>query len=124
MKLVLAIAAGGAAGAVFRFWVATAVYAALGRGFPWGTLAVNVLGSFAIGSLSVLLVERSALGPEWRAALLVGFLGAFTTFSTFSLETLNLIEQGSHWRALANTLASVVACVAAAWIGLIVGRQL
>lgn len=124
MKQVLAIAAGGAAGALCRYWMSNAVYALLGRSFPWGTLSVNVLGSLLIGLLSVLLLERSALGPEWRAAVLIGFLGAFTTFSTFSLETLNLIEQGAHLRALVNTLASVTACVAAAWLGVMVARQL
>ena len=124
MNQLIAIAAGGALGAVFRFWASTAVYALLGRGFPYGTLVVNLVGSFLMGLLSVLLIERLSSAPEWRAAILVGFLGAFTTFSTFSMETLNLIEQGAHLRAGLNMFLSVVLCVSAAWVGLVLGRQL
>lgn len=121
---VIAIALGGAGGAVLRYWTATAVYSVLGRGFPWGTLVVNVLGSFVMGFLSIVLIERMSLGPEWRAAILVGFLGAFTTFSTFSMETLNLLEEGAVIRALLNMFVSVLLCVAAAGVGVIIGRQL
>ncbi|HHJ19756.1 MAG TPA: fluoride efflux transporter CrcB [Gammaproteobacteria bacterium] len=121
---VIAIALGGAGGAVLRFWTSTAVYSMLGRDFPWGTLVVNVLGSLLMGFLSVMLVERMTVGPEWRAAILVGFLGAFTTFSTFSLETLNLLEAGALFRALLNIGSSVLLCVTAAGMGLLIGRQL
>ncbi len=120
----LAIAAGGALGALMRFWVSTAVYGWLGRGFPWGTLAVNVLGSLVMGVLYILLLERLTTGPEVRALLLIGFLGAFTTFSTFSIETFNLIEQAEIGKALLNMAVSVFACVLAAWAGVILGRQL
>jgi CrcB protein len=120
----LAIAAGGAIGALLRFWVSSGVYAWSGRGFPYGTLAVNVLGSLVMGFLFIVLVERSALGAEWRAFLLVGLLGAFTTFSTFSLETLNLIEQAAYAKALLNTLLSVVLCIFAAFAGVMIARQL
>jgi CrcB protein len=120
----LAIALGGAAGALMRYWVSTAVYAWLGRGFPWGTLAVNVAGSLAMGVLYILLLERLTTGPEIRAFLLIGFLGAFTTFSTFSIETFNLIEQAETGKALLNMGVSVFVCVLAAWAGVILGRQL
>ncbi|MCF6355903.1 MAG: fluoride efflux transporter CrcB [Candidatus Polarisedimenticolaceae bacterium] len=124
MTQILAIAVGGAIGAVMRYWVSTGVYDLLGRGFPYGTLVVNVVGSLLMGLLYVLLLERMALSPELRAALLIGVLGAFTTFSTFSIETLNLIEQADFVKAGLNVLISVVACVGAAWVGLIIGRQM
>jgi CrcB protein len=124
MTQTLAIAVGGALGALGRHWVANGVYALLGRGFPYGTLVVNLLGSLAMGWLYVLFVERLNVAPEWRGAIMVGFLGAFTTFSTFSLETLALFEQGDHWKAGLNIVLSVVACIAAAWVGIVLGRTL
>jgi len=120
----LSIAAGGAAGALLRFWVSTGVYALLGRGFPYGTLAVNVIGSLLMGFLYVFFLERMTVSPEIRAAILIGLLGAFTTFSTFSIETLNLIEQANYMKAVLNMLISVAACLFAAWLGLTVGRQI
>lgn len=124
MLQILAIAGGGALGAVARFGVSTGVYRWLGRDFPWGTLAVNLLGSFAMGLLFVLLLERGLFAPEARSAVLVGFLGAFTTFSTFSLETLSLVEQGETLRALLNIAASVLLCLLACWVGILTARLL
>ena len=124
MLQTFAIAAGGAAGALLRFWASNGVHALLGRGFPYGTLSVNVIGSLAMGFLYVMFMERMTIEPEVRAALLVGLLGAFTTFSTFSIETLNLIEQTEYTKALLNVVLSVVGCVIAAWIGLKIGRQI
>lgn len=124
MLQMLAIAGGGAIGALSRYWVSTGVYGLLGREFPWGTLAVNVLGSFAMGLLYILMLERSVMTPELRAAVLVGFLGSFTTFSTFSLETLTLVQQGEMPRALLNIAASVLVCLLACWIGIVAGRAL
>ncbi len=111
-------------GALMRYWVSVGVHGVLGRGFPYGTLAVNVLGSALIGVLSVLFLERLVVGPQWRAALLVGFLGAFTTFSTFSYETLMLVEQGLWLRAATNVGANVLLCLLAVWIGASLGRLL
>ncbi|MES9900130.1 MAG: fluoride efflux transporter CrcB [Sedimenticola sp.] len=124
MSQVLFIAAGGAAGALMRFWVSNGVYILLGRGFPYGTLAVNVLGSLVMGLLFTLFLERMTVSPEMRGALLIGFLGAFTTFSTFSIETLSLIEQAEYMKAGLNMVISVIACIAACWVGLLIGRQL
>jgi len=120
----LAIAAGGAIGSVLRFLVSTGVHAVGGRAFPYGTLVVNVVGSLLMGLLFVLLVERLAGATFWRAGLLIGALGGFTTFSAFSIESFNLIEQGELIKAGTNIVASVVACIGATWLGVMVGRQL
>jgi CrcB protein len=124
MMQALAIAGGGAVGALLRFWMSGWAYSLFGRGFPYGTLFINVLGSLFMGLLFVLLVERSAAAPEWRALLMVGLLGSFTTFSTFSLETLNLLEGGEFGKALLNILLSVLLCLLAAWGGVVAGRQI
>ena len=124
MKALLFLAVGGAIGAVLRYGASISVYSVLGRGFPYGTLFVNVSGSLLMGVLSVLMLERFDLGPEWRVAVLVGVLGSFTTFSTFSFETLSLLEQGDMMRALANMVLSVVLCLLAVWFGVLLGRQL
>ena len=118
----LAIAGGGAIGALLRFWMSTGIHHLLGRGFPYGTLVVNVVGSLLMGFLYIMLIEKLSLGPVWRAALLVGLLGAFTTFSTFSIETLNLMEEGELIKALLNVVLSVVLCLFAAWVGVLAGR--
>lgn len=124
MHQLIAIAGGGALGAVLRFGVSNGVYRLLGRDFPYGTLAVNVIGSLLMGFLFVMLVERMAVSAEWRLALLVGLLGAFTTFSTFSFETLALFNEGALLKAFINIMLSVMLCLTATWLGMILGRQL
>ena len=118
MKQLLAIAAGGALGAVMRWYVAAWIQRLSGSAFPWGTLTVNVLGSFLLGFLFVWLLERVTVGEITRLAITVGFLGAFTTFSTFSVETARLLETGSFTMALVNVLAQVLICVCVAWVGM------
>ena len=124
MSQTLAIAAGGAIGALLRYWTSTTVHNRLGTGFPYGTLTVNVMGSLLMGFLYIWLIERLAAGSALRAFLLIGILGAFTTFSTFSMETLNLLESGQPGKALANVLASVIVCITAAGLGVLAARQL
>ena len=124
MLQLCAIAVGGAVGAILRFAMSNGVYKLFGRDFPFGTLAVNVLGSLLIGVLFILLIEKLAVAAEWRAGLLVGLLGAFTTFSTFSLETFTLMENGAFIKAGLNVFLSVVLCLAATWLGISLGRQL
>ncbi|MBF0138300.1 MAG: fluoride efflux transporter CrcB [Magnetococcus sp. DMHC-1] len=124
MKMVLMIAGGGALGSVARYLVSSWVYQWLGRQFPWGTLVVNVGGSFLMGFLLHFLSEHLPVSPEWRAAALVGFLGGLTTFSTFSSETLELLKNGFVTSALLNALVSVTLCVGAVWVGLWVSRSI
>jgi len=124
MTQTIAIAAGGALGALLRYWTSTAMHSRLGSTFPYGTLTVNIVGSLLMGFLYIWLTERLASGPAVRAFLLIGLLGAFTTFSTFSMETLNLVESGHPGKALANVLISVTVCFAAASAGVFAARQL
>ena len=125
MNQLISIALGGACGAVVRFLMSSGLYQWLGRGFPYGTVAVNVVGSFLIGLLTeALILQRIAIAVEYRAAILVGFIGAFTTFSTFSLETIYLLEAGSFIKAGLNILVSVLGCLLAVWVGLLLGRSL
>ena len=124
MTQLVAIAAGGAIGALLRYWLSTAVQGRTVSVFPYGTLTVNVVGSLLIGFLYILLIERLAVGPAVRAFMLIGVLGAFTTFSTFSMETLNLMESGHLGKALVNMLVSVIVCVGAAGLGVLAARQL
>ncbi len=124
MGQVLAIGIGGAIGSLLRFWMSTWVHTFAGRGFPYGTLAVNVLGCLVMGALFVLFTERLSDNTVLRAGVLIGVLGGFTTFSSFSIETFNLIAGGDWLKALLNVFASLVLCLSATWIGVILGRQL
>ena len=119
----LFIASGGALGAVFRYLVSNGVHTFLSRGFPFGTLTVNVVGSFIMGVCYVWLIERLSLSSEWRAFIIVGLLGAFTTFSTFSIETLELLLSNHFAKALLNIVASVFLCILGSWLGVILARQ-
>lgn len=112
----LVIGLGGAAGALSRYWAIGWVQALAGIGFPWGTLAVNVVGSLALGFMLVWL-QSLAPAPAVRDLIAVGFLGSFTTFSTFSWETLALIREGSWARAGGYALGSVFVCVVACALG-------
>lgn len=122
MTNILAIAAGGAFGALMRYWVSVSAARWLGVGFPYGTLLCNVLGSFLMGISFVLLIDRLDVPIAARALITVGALGAFTTFSTFSIETLNLVEDGEVLKAVSNVGASVVLCLAGCWAGVVLGR--
>ena len=124
MIKVLAIATGGALGAILRFAISNATHMFLGRGFPYGTLMVNIIGCLGMGILYVVFLERLTLGPEWRAAMQIGLLGALTTFSTFSMETLLLIQGGEAQKAVLNIFLSVFLCLAATWAGMLMGRQI
>lgn len=119
----MAIALGGALGASARFAMSHQVYQWFGREFAWGTLSVNVIGSFVMGFIAVLLVDKFDVSTEWRAFIMVGFLGAFTTFSTFSYETMQYIQVGEVSKAMLNIVVSVVVCLLAIWLGMLTGKQ-
>ena len=123
MKYLVFIALGGAGGAVGRYLLSNRVHSLREGHWPMGTLLVNILGSTAIGVVFVLL-EKSHIHPDWRGVLVVGFLGAFTTFSTFSLETISLWESGHAVHALGYMLTSAVACVLAAGAAIAVTRAM
>lgn len=124
MQTLLYIAAGGALGAILRYAVTNGVHALIGRGFPYGTLTVNVLGSLLMGLMYIIFIERVSNNLGLRVMIITGFLGAFTTFSTFSIETFNLLENGEAFKALFNILISVVLCLLAAWVGVVIGREI
>lgn len=113
----LAVAFGGALGAVIRYWVSLAL-PTVGEGFPWATLAVNVAGSALMGLFYILLVQKGIIGLQWRPFLMVGLLGALTTFSTFALDAVLLWQQGQGLQALLYVLASVITCIVAVAISL------
>jgi CrcB protein len=113
------IAVGGALGSVARYWMTNLVAAWTGPSFPWGTIAINVIGSFVIGLVAygTAPVGRMPISFGVRAFLLVGICGGYTTFSSFSLQTLELMRAGHWFEASANVLLSVALCLAAVWAG-------
>jgi CrcB protein len=115
----LAVAVGGAIGSVARFWMTGAMAALTGPRYPWGTLFINVLGSFVIGLAAGLTLVPGRFGwhPDVRVFLMAGVCGGFTTFSAFSLQTLELLQTGATGAAFAYVLASVVLCVVFTWAG-------
>jgi fluoride exporter len=123
LPLVL-LAAGGAVGAVTRYLVDTAVSERLGGAFPWGTFVINATGSFVLGLLFALAIERSVLPVSIRGPVLIGFLGAYTTFSTLMLESWRLAEDGAVMLAFANVAGSALIGLVAVFAGLAIGRAL
>ena len=124
MLHLLLVAAGGATGSVMRYLVGQWSIRLLGPSYPWGTLIVNVLGSFAIGLLAELVARKLNASPEMRLLLVTGFLGGFTTFSAFSLDALVLFERGATGAAVAYILGSVGISLAAGMGGLALGRSM
>jgi CrcB protein len=118
------VALGGALGSALRYLVATAALAWLGPAFPWGTLAVNLAGSFLIGLVQQLATEGLLLGEDARLFLTAGVLGGLTTYSAFSYETVRLLETGAWWPAWLNVLLTTAACLTLCFLGLTTGRLL
>jgi len=121
-RKLLLIAFAGAAGTLARFWLSGAVYRLLGPDFPWGTWAVNVLGCLLFGLVWVLSEERFVISGETRLIVLVGFMGAFTTFSTYVFESAQLASGGEWLRMWLNLLGQNVAGFAAFLLGVLLGR--
>ncbi len=115
---------GGLFGSLARYWLAGAVQAWTEAGFPFGTLTVNVSGSFIVGLVMVLSLERGLLNAEMRLLLATGMCGGFTTMSTFSYETMALLRDGEVMLALGNVGVTIVVCFFAVWLGTLIGRLL
>jgi CrcB protein len=124
VKIYLLVMAGGALGSAARFWLSTAVADKIGESFPLGTLVVNVTGSFIIGVVYGVTGPNSPLlvAPEWRIFLMMGVLGGFTTFSSFSLNTLTLLQNGQWFLAGLNAVLSVFLCLVGAWFGYVLAN--
>ncbi|MBR9866337.1 fluoride efflux transporter CrcB [uncultured Amphritea sp.] len=118
MLHLFSVAAGGAAGALARYWVSAYLVNNAQFRLPYGTMLCNVLGSFLMGVFFVLIMEKARINPEFRPVLMVGFLGAFTTFSTFSLEAVTMLQEGHIMSAAIYILMSVVLCMVALYSGL------
>jgi CrcB protein len=115
---------GGALGSIARYVVGLVVYERMGTRFPYGTFVINISGCFVIGLVLTVLDDRLGLSPAWREALAIGFVGAFTTFSTFEYETLRAVQHGNAATALTYVASSVVLGFVAVWAGATVGRVL
>lgn len=124
MTTVFAIAVCGALGCLARYWLSGWVYEVAGRAFPWGTLAVNVVGAYLIGLIMEFALRSTLISPTLRVGLTIGLLGGLTTFSTFSYETFRLLEDGEFFTAAVNVTASVLLCLAFTWLGIYSARHL
>ena len=113
---------GGGIGATFRYWLQGAVYRFMGTEFPYGTLLVNVLGCLAIGLFMAIFEERFAVNPALRLFLTIGILGGFTTYSSFSYETISMLREGSYLSGTANVVYTTLNCLGATWVGGVIGK--
>jgi fluoride exporter len=119
----LVVVIGGGAGALARYVAASAIMTRFGGKFPLGTLVINVTGSFLIGFLMTMLTERFNLDPVWRLLLVVGFLGGYTTFSSFEWETYTAVREGALWNGMLNVVSSVMLGYVAVWLGVFLARR-
>ena len=121
---ILVVFLGGGLGATLRYGLSGSVYRFVGADFPYGTMLVNAVGSFLIGFLMTFFEDRFVVQPALRVFLTVGVLGGFTTFSTFSYETVMLMKEAAYLQATANILSTVLICLGGCWTGSIIGRTL
>ncbi|MGA2186023.1 MAG: fluoride efflux transporter CrcB [Bryobacteraceae bacterium] len=119
----LVVLAGGGVGSLARYVASTAIMQRFGGAFPLGTFVINITGSFLIGLLMTLFTERLDWSPTWRLLLVTGFLGGYTTFSSFEYESLQALRQGAKWMGLFNLVGSVVAGYIAVWLGALLAER-
>ncbi len=122
MREFLIAGLGGFIGSALRYWTSVLSYQFFGQEFPYGTLIVNIIGCFLIGLLMTIFEERFLVSPNLRIFLTIGILGGFTTFSTFSYETVALLKEGSYLIGFENIIFSLVGCLAATTVGILIGR--
>jgi fluoride exporter len=120
----LMVGVGGFLGSVLRFWLGSFIGGRLGARFPYGTFVINVTGSFLIGMIVTVLAAKAHWSPNWRYLILIGFIGGYTTFSTFEFETLRLAQHGQMLMAILNVTLSVVVGFVGVWAGAIAGRAI
>jgi CrcB protein len=118
----LMVGIGGGLGSILRFWVGSYIGSRMGTRFPYGTFVINITGSFLIGLVFAVLTTRTLWSPNWRYLIPIGFIGGYTTFSAFELETLRTIQDGQIGLGLVYVAASVVVGFAAVWAGMMAGR--
>jgi fluoride exporter len=118
----LMVGVGGFLGAVARFWLGGYISEKMGTRFPYGTFVINCTGCFLIGFIVTLMAERTHWSPNWRYLIPIGFIGAYTTFSTFEYETFRAMQDGEMMVAFLNVAASVIIGFFAVWLGVVVGR--
>jgi len=116
------VALGGALGALARYHLALVIQTRVPAGFPWGTFVVNITGCLVMGVVTTLLTERLVVHPNWRFLIPIGFIGAYTTFSTFELETFRAVTEGAWLVGGLNIMGSVIAGYAALWFGVVLAR--
>jgi fluoride exporter len=120
----LIVGFGGFAGSVARYWVGAYVGQRMGTRFPYGTFLINISGSFLIGFVMTVLTEKTSLSPNWRYLVPIGFIGGYTTFSTFEYETLRAMQDGQFTAGILNVVLSVIMGFAMVWAGVVAGKAI